>query len=67
MELQQYDFNIQHRVGKANADADALSRMFEEDNQTFSCFMISVEKEKSKKKMIQPNEDSIPIHEERIL
>ncbi|RGB38348.1 hypothetical protein C1646_755766 [Rhizophagus diaphanus] len=55
------------KAGKANANADALSRMFEEDNQTFSCFMISVEKEKSKKKMRQSNEDSLPVHKENSL
>ena len=27
MELQQYDFKIEHRPGKSNANADALSRM----------------------------------------
>ncbi|GBC37403.2 uncharacterized protein LOC114968091 [Rhizophagus irregularis DAOM 181602=DAOM 197198] len=27
MDLQQYDFNIKHRAGKANANADALSRI----------------------------------------
>jgi hypothetical protein len=60
MDLQQYDFNIKHRAGKANANADALSRMFEEDNQTFSCFMISIAKERPS----NANESSIPVHEE---
>ncbi|GBC39113.2 retroviral-like aspartic protease 1 [Rhizophagus irregularis DAOM 181602=DAOM 197198] len=60
MDLQQYDFNIKHRAGKANANADALSRMFEEDSQTLSCFMISIEKEGQ----INANESSTPVHEE---
>jgi hypothetical protein len=33
MELQQYKFDIQHRPGKANANADALSRMYENENE----------------------------------
>jgi hypothetical protein len=46
IELQQYDFQIQHRAGKANSNADALSRMYEkEETQTFSCFMIFIEAE----------------------
>ncbi|GBC36526.2 hypothetical protein GLOIN_2v1777707 [Rhizophagus irregularis DAOM 181602=DAOM 197198] len=60
MDLQQYDFNIKHRAGKANANADALSRMFEEDSQTHSCFMISIEKEGQ----TNVNESSTPVHEE---
>ncbi|GET60895.1 retroviral-like aspartic protease 1 [Rhizophagus irregularis DAOM 181602=DAOM 197198] len=49
-----------HQAGKANANADALSRMFEEDNQTLSCFMIFIEKEKQ----TNANESFIPVHEE---
>ncbi|GBC49993.2 retroviral-like aspartic protease 1 [Rhizophagus irregularis DAOM 181602=DAOM 197198] len=49
-----------HRAGKANANADALSRMFEEDSQTLSCFMISIEKEEQ----TNVNESSTPVHEE---
>ncbi|CAB4434011.1 unnamed protein product [Rhizophagus irregularis] len=60
IDFQQYDFNIKHRAGKANANADALSRMFEEDNQTFSCFMISIKKERPS----NANESSTPVHEE---
>jgi hypothetical protein len=46
MKLQQYDFQIQHHAGKGNSNADALSRMYkEEENQTFSCFMISIKAE----------------------
>src|SRR5271170_8086266 len=46
MELQQYDFKIQHRAGKANSNADALSRMYEpETSQTVSCFMMEPQEE----------------------
>ena len=38
MELQQYDFTIKHRPGKQNANADALSRIVEEEDEVF-CFM----------------------------
>jgi hypothetical protein len=45
MELQQYDFNIKHRPGKLNANADALSRMNEQEeiNERFyaSCEFVS--------------------------
>jgi hypothetical protein len=44
MELQQYDFNIIHRPGKANSNADALSRMYDEgDEVAFSCFMMEAD------------------------
>ena len=33
MELQQYHFSIEHQPGKTNANADALSRMYEEAGQ----------------------------------
>src|SRR3954454_18919398 len=39
MELQQYDFTIKHRPGKQNANADALSRI-EEHEEEVSCYMI---------------------------
>jgi hypothetical protein len=49
MELQQYDFTIVHRPGKANANADALSRIpkmqeketIDEDEQEVQYFMIT--------------------------
>src|SRR3954447_2962830 len=47
MELQQYDFNIQYRPGKNNANADALSRLipdYEKDDTFKEVFMFSVEK-----------------------
>ena len=41
MELQQHHFTIEHRAGKHNANADALSRMYdEEEEQLNECFMI---------------------------
>ena len=47
MELQQFKFTIKHRPGKANANADALSRMYEESDLgeigMVECFMINVE------------------------
>jgi hypothetical protein len=45
MELQQYDFNIQHRPGKNNANADALSRLIpenEQDNSSKEVFMLTI-------------------------
>ena len=39
MELQQHHFTIEHRAGKHNANADALSRMYDEE-QPNECFMI---------------------------
>ncbi|GBC32236.2 hypothetical protein GLOIN_2v1882338 [Rhizophagus irregularis DAOM 181602=DAOM 197198] len=47
------------KIQKA-AMQDALSKMFEEDNQTLSCFMISIEKEKQ----TNVNESSTLVHEE---
>jgi hypothetical protein len=35
MELQQYTFTIQHRPGKSNANADALSRMYDDETECF--------------------------------
>ena len=43
MEIQQYKFDVQHRPGKANANADALSRMYEGEVQYTSCFMMDYE------------------------
>jgi hypothetical protein len=40
MDLQQYDFEIQHRPGKSNANADALSRLPPEDGEIHDCFHI---------------------------
>ena len=37
MELQQYDFQIKHRPGKANANADALSRIHDESTE---CYIV---------------------------
>jgi hypothetical protein len=54
MELQQYDFSIIHRPGKANANADALSRISEmqekeadepENEREIQCFMLTTLKE----------------------
>ncbi|GBB94650.1 hypothetical protein RclHR1_23990004 [Rhizophagus clarus] len=39
MELQQYNFQIKHRPGKANANADALSQIYE---HPVECYMISI-------------------------
>src|SRR4051812_16207465 len=45
MELQQYAFTIEHRSGKANANADALSRMYGEEDEVdmINCFMVETE------------------------
>jgi hypothetical protein len=45
MELQQYDFNIQHRPEKNNANSDALSRLIpenEQDNSSKEFFMLTI-------------------------
>src|SRR5436309_7157794 len=42
MELQQYNFTIKHRSGKVNSNADALSRIPEEE---IYCFMLEREYE----------------------
>ncbi|GBB83183.1 hypothetical protein RclHR1_00010065 [Rhizophagus clarus] len=39
MELQQYDFQIKHHPGKANANADALSQIHEDPVE---CYMVSI-------------------------
>jgi hypothetical protein len=43
MDLQQFKFTIQHRPGKANANADALSRMYDRDVNVTECYMINIE------------------------
>src|SRR5688572_14770648 len=43
MELQQYEFTIKHRPGKANANADALSRIPNETEVFFLNFELDVE------------------------
>src|SRR5688500_19882239 len=40
IELQQHHFTIEHRAGKYNANADALSRMY--DEETVECFIIDL-------------------------
>src|ERR1044071_5639327 len=40
MKLQQYNFTIQHRPGKLNNNADALSRMYEQEEDQFECFIM---------------------------
>ncbi|GBC24699.2 retroviral aspartyl protease family protein [Rhizophagus irregularis DAOM 181602=DAOM 197198] len=49
MQLQQYDFTIQHRAGKANANADALSRInpTEEPINSAECFLAIIGEEKN--------------------
>ena len=44
MELQQYHFTIEHRSGKSNANADALSRMYD-SKEPHECFMVFTEDE----------------------
>ncbi|CAB4405679.1 unnamed protein product [Rhizophagus irregularis] len=48
MQLQQYDFTIQHRAGKANANADALSRInpTEEPINSAECFLVIIDERK---------------------
>jgi hypothetical protein len=46
MELQQHHFTIEHRAGKHNANADALSRMY--DEETAECFMVNFSEESDK-------------------
>ncbi|CAG8757141.1 16154_t:CDS:1, partial [Funneliformis caledonium] len=40
MELQQHHFTIEHRAEKHNANADVLSRMY--DEETAECFIIDL-------------------------
>ena len=48
MELQQYDFIIEHRPGKENKNADALSRMYEKEREV-PIFLLEVENTKDGK------------------
>ena len=43
MELQQYDFSIKHRPGKANSNADALSRREDIEPSEMETFCITIE------------------------
>jgi hypothetical protein len=71
MELQQYDFKIQHRSGKTNANADALSRMYEEEEepQVLNCYMMDITNLKPWKKARRINEEGshIPISDQPYL
>ena len=40
LELQQYHFTIEHRAGKANSNANALSRMYETE---VTCYLAQIE------------------------
>ena len=42
MELQQFRFDIKHRPGKANANADALSRMYDGEANVAECYMANL-------------------------
>ena len=42
MKLQHYDFSIDHCARKTNANADALSRMYD---QEVTCYMVSFQEE----------------------
>ena len=42
MDLQQFTFDIKHRSGKSNANADGLSRMYEEKVNFVECFMMDM-------------------------
>ena len=44
MELQQYNFEIKHRPGKLNTNADALSRINPKQS-VVECFMLTTENE----------------------
>src|SRR2546429_7389894 len=46
MELQQHHFTIEYRAGKANANADALLRMYETE---ITCFMAQIEEIETEK------------------
>jgi hypothetical protein len=40
MKLQLYNFTIRHRPGKINTNADALSRMYEQEENIVECFLM---------------------------
>ena len=40
MKLQLYNFTIRHRPGKINTNADALSRMYEQEENMVECFLM---------------------------
>ena len=45
MELQQYNFSIEHRAGKANANADALSRMYDQEVHCYFAYTEEISEE----------------------
>ena len=45
MDLQQFTFEIKHRSGKSNSNADGLSRMYEEENHYAECFFMDMQYE----------------------
>ena len=51
MNLQQYTFQVQHQSGKNNANADALSRIDHENNESsdkvIECFILSIASEEN--------------------
>ena len=46
MKLQQYDFEIKHRPGKSNANADTLSRLVQ-PKEVLSCLLMVMLYEKT--------------------
>jgi hypothetical protein len=68
MELQQYRFDIQHKPGKENTNANARSRMYEKDIQYTNCFMIEISapkrRRRSRKNYLEVFQNQQPDHEE---